>query len=194
MTGVVLSGGESRRMGNDKGLLMAENKNWAQAAHDKLAPFVNHVVVSVNPSQYEIYNQQFLVSQLVQDTDLTDIHGPLHGLLSVHLQYPGQDLFVLACDMIAMNAPVLTAIFVAYQEDSRKECYVCNSKNGLQPLAGIYTSALFERILLLRRNQQFEKFSMKYVLEISNTHIIPVQEAWEPYFVNCNFKENVNYQ
>jgi len=194
MIGVVLSGGESRRMGNDKGLIIAENKNWAQAAHDKLAPFVNQVVVSVNPAQYDIYSQQFPASQLVQDSDLIDVKGPLHGLLSVHLLYPREDVFVLACDMIAMEPHVLRAIFIAYQEQPQKDCYICTGKNGGQPLAGIYTAALLQYLFLLRQNSQLEKFSMKHVLEISNTYIIPVPEAWEPYFVNCNFKEDIDYQ
>ena len=53
MLGVVLSGGQSSRMGTDKGLIKLESKSWAQIALDKLAAFQIPVVVCVDGKQQE---------------------------------------------------------------------------------------------------------------------------------------------
>ncbi len=194
MTGVVLSGGESRRMGTDKGLLIAENKSWVKAAYDKLSTLGLNTVISVNSSQLELYAQQFERKQLVADNDSLHINGPLHGLLSVHLQFPSEDLLVLACDMIAMDNIVLAHLHQTYKDLPGKDCYVFQNDNGAQPLAGIYTASLLYRIFQENQQGQLQKFSMKHVLETSNTHLINIPVDWEKYFVNYNFKEDIDFQ
>ena len=48
MLGIVLCGGQSLRMGKDKGLLKLEAKTWAQTAIDKIAVLNFPVKISVN--------------------------------------------------------------------------------------------------------------------------------------------------
>ncbi|GGH03134.1 NTP transferase domain-containing protein [Pedobacter zeae] len=49
MLGIVLCGGQSLRMGTDKGLLIHQDKLWAQVAADKLSVLDLLVNFSVNP-------------------------------------------------------------------------------------------------------------------------------------------------
>ena len=193
MTGVVLSGGQSKRMGTDKGLLLIENKSWVKNAADKLQPLCNQVVVSINPHQAD-YSSEFPSSMLVEDNASIQVNGPLHGLLSVHSAYPDEDLFILACDMVAMHPMVLEALLETYQNKPGHEVYVFNNDDGYQPVAGIYTSGLLSKILLQSRLGILSKFSLKHVLEHSNTFLLPVSEQWNQYFVNYNYKEDIDFQ
>lgn len=194
MLGVVLSGGESRRMGTDKGLLLAENESWVQNAYSKLSSLVAEVVISINPSQLQEYASQFQAGQLLADNAGLSVKGPLHGLLSVHLQFPGEDLFVLACDMVAMDNKALEHLLHAYRNHPGKDCYVFKNDNGYQPLAGIYTASLLSNILQQIEHGQLHKFSMKHVLDFADTHVLTVPETWNKYFVNYNYKEDIDFQ
>lgn len=99
--GVVLCGGESKRMGRDKGLLLENGRPWCRIAFDLLASLLPRVVVSIHPHQRSQYEAHFAPEQLVEDR--YPRMGPLGGLLSVHDSFPQEDLAVLACDMIRME-------------------------------------------------------------------------------------------
>src|SRR5689334_7714680 len=107
MFGMILCGGSSSRMGSDKGLLKLEAKTWAQTAIDKMTPLKIPVRLSVNQQQYKDYAVVFEAADLIVDAPSLDLHGPLLGVLSCHLQYPQEDLFVLACDMPLMKPGLL---------------------------------------------------------------------------------------
>src|SRR5690606_41870089 len=106
--GVVLCGGESKRMGKDKGLLPLGKDNWAQTAFHKLQKLNIPVCLSVNSKQIHAYIHFFSAEQLIKDE--TSAKGPLRGLLSVHLKYPNDDLLLLACDMTEMDTTTLETL------------------------------------------------------------------------------------
>jgi molybdenum cofactor guanylyltransferase len=115
LLGVVLCGGESRRMGRDKGLLLQGNKPWAIYMADKLAPFRMPVVFSINQRQLEAYSALILAGQLVIDS--LDLPGPLKGLLSVHRKFPEKDLLLLACDMMDLDDGTIRKMIGTYSEE-----------------------------------------------------------------------------
>src|SRR5258707_11096234 len=95
--GVILCGGESRRMGRDKGLLQTDGRAWALRMGDKLSPWIKHVVYSINKSQFTAYSALIPENQLVVDTD--EREGPMNGLFSVWQKYFRCSFLLLACDM-----------------------------------------------------------------------------------------------
>lgn len=194
MTGVILCGGQSRRMGRDKGLLLAENKTWVRHAFNKLQPVCDNVVISVNPSQKKTYSTEFESVLLVEDNAAVDVRGPLHGLFSVHMKFPNEDLLVLACDMVAMNGMVLENLRNTFSERPGYEAYVYSSDDGYQPVVGIYTSGLLSKLLQEYKAGNLHKYSLKHVLENTSVCFIPVSEEWEAYFLNYNYKEDIDFQ
>ena len=107
MNGVVLCGGESRRMGSDKGLLVKAGKTWAELAFSNLSGLRIKTAISVNRTQVELYSQIFAFGSLVTDNEILPVKGPLLGLLSVHQEFPAEDLLVVACDMINLKEEIL---------------------------------------------------------------------------------------
>lgn len=107
MIGLVLCGGQSTRMGSDKGMLLHHSATWAQLAAHKLATLQVPVRFSVNSEQQLSYANAFAADLLIVDDDSLDLKGPLLGVLSAHLKHPKEDIFVLACDMPLMDATVL---------------------------------------------------------------------------------------
>src|SRR5215831_18844742 len=116
MLGVVLCGGQSTRMGSDKGLLTSNQYTWAQEAAAKLTALSMPVLVSVNSRQLESYATLYESSFLIPDDTTLRLGGPLSGILSVHRKFPKEDLMVLACDMLLMESFILRELYDARQE------------------------------------------------------------------------------
>ena len=191
MLGVVLSGGQSSRMGTDKGLLKLEAKTWAQTALDKLAALQLPVVISVNATQYETYPAVFPVEELVKDDDKLDIHGPLAGVLSVHERFPQEDLLVLACDMPLMDPVIIEQLVIAYR-NNHQEAYVFTNNDEPEPLCAIYTAKALTATLQRYHNNELPRHSMKSMLEHLDVHFIPLQAGQEKYFRNFNAHAELN--
>ncbi|ETZ24732.1 molybdenum cofactor guanylyltransferase [Pedobacter sp. V48] len=191
MIGVVLSGGQSLRMGKDKGMLQNGQQTWAQQAFAKLSSLQNPVTISVNTLQLPIYQTVFSTSSLIIDDPALSIGGPLRGILSVHLIYPKEDLLVLACDMINMEVDLLGFLVQQY-EDNPADALVFMNEKQYEPLCGIYSAKALDKIYALYMNQELRKHSMKYALDQLEVSHLPVSEKWKAYFDNYNTLSDLN--
>ncbi|HEU4902888.1 MAG TPA: molybdenum cofactor guanylyltransferase [Flavisolibacter sp.] len=185
MTGVVLCGGSSTRMGTDKGLLKEEEQTWAEIAASKLTALDLPVVVSVNDQQAPVYEQIFSNEQLLVDKEIFDAKAPLFGLLSVHLQLPEEDLFVLACDIKDMTTALLQNLFDVFKKGTQEAC-VYRTGERPQPLCGIYTAAALHKIYRLYQERKLQRFSMMHILETLHTAYISVGDENLAAFNNYN--------
>lgn len=192
MLGVVLCGGQSLRMGSDKGLLSHQDKLWAQLAADKLALMQLQVVFSVNPVQQETYAGYFGEAQLVTDHTLLDVRGPLLGVLSAHLLNPKQDLFVLACDLLLMENRLLEKLAAACHSADSFDAYIFTRNGQQEPLCGIYTAKGLKSIWHLWQSQQLSKHSMKFVLSKLQVCEIVVEDKDDRFFGNFNSHAEIN--
>ncbi len=192
MTGIVLCGGQSSRMGKDKGLMEAQGANWAQVAFDKLSALNIPVKISVNKNQYAIYEKIFSGERLIEDNDSLKIKGPLSGVLSCYLALPGEDLFVLACDMLLMQVSLMQQLYILYKEPSPHTAFLFTNNNEPEPLCGIYKSAGLLSIMSLLQSGRLTKHSMKFSLEHLQVKTIDAGEEQKKYFNNFNAHADLN--
>ena len=190
MTGVVLCGGNSIRMRQDKGLLKEEEETWAEIAARKLASLQLPVVVSVNAGQVIEYENIFDTNMLITDNAEMDFKAPLAGLLSVHLSLPGEDLFVLACDIKDMTTALMEQLYHHYRQEDY-EAYVYTTPGMHQPLCGIYKANGLRRINEMRKNGTLRKYSMMHVLQVLNTNYLAANKDDFPAFKNYNNQEEL---
>ena len=189
MLGVVLSGGQSSRMGSDKGLLMTNGKTWAQQAYDKLQKFEIPVVISINPLQQSLYADIFPSELLIHDLETLAFKGPLAAVLSVHARYPEEDLFVLACDMTDMQTSILRELYDHYRQKPFFDAFVFSIDGEPEPLCSIYTHKGLATILKRHLTKEILKKSMKKMLECLPAMWIPVPTEKQAYFKNVNDRE-----
>ena len=186
LLGVVLCGGLSTRMGEDKGMLkVKEEERWAERMHDLLSR-VAPTVLSINATQLNIYREFFNAEQLVLDLPIASINGPLRGLLSIHDNYPEFDLFTLPCDMINFDEKALNIIFEVYKSDKKHEVIAPLVEGYLQPLATIYRARGLERIKAWVENESLKNRSMMHVLRRMNTIEVPYDASFHYAFKNFN--------
>jgi molybdopterin-guanine dinucleotide biosynthesis protein A len=179
-------------MGADKGLLKLHANTWAQTAVDKISVLEFPVVISVNDSQYPAYTTIFPQQQLIKDNDQLEPQGPLGGVLSVHLQFPAEDLFILACDMPLMETEPLKELLTYYQQYPEPGAFVFTNDAEPEPLCGIYRSKALAYIHQLYLSGQLTRHSMKFMLDHINAHFTPLTNDQKKYFRNFNAHAELN--
>jgi molybdopterin-guanine dinucleotide biosynthesis protein A len=179
-------------MGTDKGLLKLHAVTWAQTALDKLHSLQLPVVLSINKDQFAAYSTIFDTSRLVIDKDPLQIRGPLCGVLSVHLSYPADDLFILGCDLPLMETDLLNELVSQHQQQDLKEAFAYTNDGEPEPLCGIYTSKGLAHVHSLLQTNQLHKHSMKFMLEQIKSQFTPVPEDKKKCFRNFNAHAELN--
>jgi len=192
MLGIILCGGKSLRMGNDKGLLVYQDELWAQVAYDKLRLAGLPIKLSVNATQQEDYTKHFGLDQLIVDDLSLTIKGPLLGLLSGHSLFPEEDLFLLACDLLAMEFHLLERLLNEYTAEGSFDAYIFNKGGQQEPICGIYTAKGLKKIMQLLKTSGLEKYSMKYILSNLKVFEIALDEKDEKAFTNFNSHADIN--
>ncbi|WP_298480388.1 molybdenum cofactor guanylyltransferase [uncultured Maribacter sp.] len=100
--GLVLSGGKSTRMGQDKGLLMYHGNPQREYLYGMLNTVCVKTFLSIRKEQASEITPKF---KTIVDTNEYD--GPYNGLLSAYKKYPNVAWLVLACDLPLMNVESL---------------------------------------------------------------------------------------
>ncbi|MGZ8509635.1 MAG: molybdenum cofactor guanylyltransferase [Chitinophagaceae bacterium] len=192
MLGIVLCGGQSSRMGSDKGLLKLEANTWAQTAIDKITTLSIPVKISVNNEQYPGYTAVFPSTDLIPDDTTLSLSGPLLGVLSSHLKFPQENLFILACDMPLMDPSLLRKLYTHYQQEPSFNAYIFTNKGEPEPLCGIYKAKGLSIIRDMLVSGRLNKHSMKFMLEQLDTMAIPATDEQKIFFRNFNAHAELN--
>ncbi len=186
MLGLVLCGGQSTRMGADKGLIIQDNITWALTAADKLAEFGIDVAFSINSKQESDYEKSLEGRQLIKDNATISVKGPLSGLLAAHINHSTADIFVLACDLLLMQKQLLHEVLLASSTQPDFDAYLFKNDNEYEPLCGIYKATALSVIYNMHLQYSLARHSMKYALEQLNVFSIPVKEQNLAFFKNFN--------
>lgn len=192
MTGVILCGGKSSRMGVDKGLIEDRGVAWAQSALNKVVSLGLPVAFSVNPEQFNTYSSTFEDSKLIIDNNELQLKGPLLGVMSAYLKYPSEDLLVLACDMPFMNILLLQKLKDQYHSDDSVDAIVFSNNGEPEPLCAVYSAKALADILEKFLSGKLLKYSMKNMIEHISPYFIAIEENEKKFFKNINTHAELN--
>jgi molybdenum cofactor guanylyltransferase len=183
--GVVMCGGQSSRMGSDKGMLMTEGISWAKSAFNKFGNIGIPAIISVNKNQVSGYREDFPEDLLL--VDCVDAFGPLAGVLSVHKKFPQHDLFLLACDMKDMGVEYLNILYKSWlSQNNSFDCFLYKNEGRHEPLAGIYTGRFLSKVFISNDRKEISDYSMKSVIRKGNIFEIEVTGQMKHHFKNYN--------
>jgi len=129
VTGVILAGGQSSRMGSNKALLPFQGGRFIEAIYRQFAElFPEVLLVTNNPEQYD-----FLPCRTV--ADIYPAQGALAGLHSGLFHSSSEHIFAVACDMPWLNSALIRRLAAR-----REGCDVVIPEGaaGLEPLHAVY--------------------------------------------------------
>ncbi|UZO79251.1 molybdenum cofactor guanylyltransferase [Aquimarina sp. ERC-38] len=174
ITGILLAGGASRRMGTDKSLLKFQNSTFIETSVQNLKKVVENILIVANSKPYDYLNIPVV-------TDIIIDSGPLAGLHS-GLTNSKTDLnLVVTNDMPLVDASFLVKLINVF--DIKHDALWCFSEGNDIPLLGIYKKSMATTCERLLKNGE------KRVLQLQNLSSIQKYKV-EATYVSC--LQNIN--
>ncbi len=135
--GLVLSGGESKRMGRDKALLRRDGQSQLAFIVALLERHVERVFVSTREEQKDEPERSRFDQVIDHYTDM----GPLAGILSAMDDHPEADWLVVACDLPNIGDETLRHLLANRSPVQPFSAYI-SSHDGLpEPLCAVYRAS-----------------------------------------------------
>lgn len=131
LSGAVLAGGESRRMGKDKAIVEYHNMPQWQWTKELISPFCESVFVSSNSLYFGIKDEKNFAH-----------NGPIGGILTIYSKYPELNLLVLGVDYPNLNMNSISTLVDVFKLTGRSVFYINDETDRIEPLIGIYNNEL----------------------------------------------------
>lgn len=141
--GLVLAGGRSSRMQQDKATLAYHGRTQLEWAVSLLEPHVQRVFVSVRPDQ----TRDPVRSRFEQIVDGHENLGPIAGILAAQAQHPHAAWLVVACDLPFLDEGTLANLIRARQPQRQATAYRSSYNGAPEPLCAIYEPATREALI-----------------------------------------------
>jgi len=135
ITGIVLAGGRSSRMGSDKSLMVLNGKTLVEYAIDALKPLCNKVVISSNNFIYDFTGCEVWPDELPE-------RAPMIGIYSCLKRSETGINIILSCDMPLMSTEMLEYLL---ENSANHDITVpVHGDHFIEPLCGIYKKSSLE--------------------------------------------------
>jgi molybdopterin-guanine dinucleotide biosynthesis protein A len=177
---LVLLGGRSSRMGEEKGLIQYHEKTQAEHLVSLLEELGLEVFLSVREEQKENYsflNRPFITDQLRGA-------GPLGGIASAMRTFPKTAFLVVACDLPNLQKEQLEFLLKNRNAKAFATCYESPLDGGPEPLCSIYEPKSFSALMKVWVNG---KSCPRKMLFNRSVEILPIQDS--KFLVNANTPE-----
>lgn len=179
ITGIVLAGGKSSRMGSDKGLLKIDDTTFIERIIEAMKPLVNQIIIVSNNPEYD----QFGYTRI--EDDIKD-SGPLAGLYSGLKHSNSEFNLILSCDIPLIKTEMLKMLVEADYKNNEVTQIECNGKT--MPLIAIYQKKCMHKCLELL--QQGERRLRIAVIQMK-TNTILIDTEFDVFVQNINTKEDL---
>lgn len=190
MIGVILSGGENRRIPALKGFLTVDGKTIIERSIDMLMRVFGRVVISTNmPEKYFCFGVPLI-------GDIKMEKGPMMGILSVLVATGEDSIFVVACDMPFINEKLIRHMATSFEDQVARgdhvDAVIPVFEGKTEPLFGIYTKGVIKTMETMILNGQrslaegLKDLRVRYVTDEEVRVVDPGGES----FVNINTMED----
>ncbi len=132
--GLVLAGGQSRRMGSDKALLLRDGETQLARAVTLLQRHVERVFVSTRAAQGDDEER----GKFEQIVDGYDEMGPVAGILSAMDRNPDVAWLVVACDLPNIDDDTIAGLLDKHSAEHPFTAYHSSYDDLPEPLCAIY--------------------------------------------------------
>ena len=181
VTGIILAGGRSSRMGEEKGLVDVEGKPMIAHVIKVLEEMgVKNIKICANDTRYEQFNYPVI-------KDVVKEKGPIGGIYSALVESTTEKNLILSCDIPNISADILEYLL----ENSKEELATITAyKRKTHPLIGVYKLGGLPIIKKCLENDELRMMNLCEKLDAKIVDI-PSSVGNERHFFNLNTPEEL---
>lgn len=184
---LILAGGQSTRMGTDKALLLIEGKPLLYRLASQTVAFAQTVTIAIDSPQREsLYRKALgdLVQQVNFVADEFPGCGPLSGLHAGLSAIADGYVFVIACDMPQVSAPLLQQLL------SRIDSGADVIHTADQPFHALYQARIASQVKAALEAKDYRLMGL--LNRLHTIELAPLEGDQSTVFTNLNTPEDYN--
>lgn len=174
ITGIILAGGKSSRMGTDKGFLKLNGKTFIEYSIEAIKPLVSQIMIVSNNPDYDVFNIK-RVDDIIKDS------GPLAGIYAGLQHSKTEYNLVLSCDIPLIKTEILEQLIGA--QDGYSDVIQIVSRGKFMPLIALYKKTCEPTFYQLLKNDERR---LQVAINLCKLKNIVLSSEFE------NFTENIN--
>lgn len=157
-TGIILAGGQSSRMGQDKGLMDLKGKAMILHVIDSIEKLTNQIIIVANNEAYKKFGYKVVPDIIVNK-------GPLAGIVTGLEETETEKNWILSCDTPFITASLLDELMSTMKDENLR---IVKKGNDIHPLIGTYRKSalkpLKEQLALneLKLSRAFQGISKSF--------------------------------
>ncbi len=171
VTGVVLAGGQARRMeGQDKGLVLLNNKPMIEYVIEALKPQVGSLLINANRNHDKYSEYGF---DIVSD-ELSGYHGPLAGMASSLNKINTPYMLTAPCDSPFIPDDLAQRLMTSLETENA-DISVAHNGERMQPVFCLMKKELMSSMnnFLSQGERKIDKWFNQHALAIADFSDIP---------------------
>lgn len=189
---VILSGGKSSRMEEDKSLLPFSNtKSLIEFQYNRLKPFFKEVYISSKTNKFPFLDNKNLL------LDNNEIYSPIIALNSIFNSIKDNEVFIITVDSPLVKIDSIKKIIC----EKTKEVNACiASIKNVYNLCGVFETSFCEKITnkMIKENIHkvgflFNKITTKYIDFSDENEFINLNKKEDYYRAKLIIRETNNY-
>jgi molybdenum cofactor guanylyltransferase len=179
VTGIILAGGLSSRMGSEKALLISQGATLISHAINTLSPLCSDIIISTNnPGRFDSFPYRKI-------TDTKGGRGPIAGIASALDISDSEINIILAVDMPAIKPEFLSSLLKLFP--GTRAVVPVSGSGKTEPLCGIYSRSLLPDIKELIRSGNFAVNTIADIVGVKKIQVLPSTPGYsENMFLNLN--------
>lgn len=183
VTGIILAGGKSSRMGTDKGLQELCGKPLISYAIQVLSVLCDSIVISSSSDAYNSFGCEVIADEFPGI-------GPMGGIYSALKQSKTEKNLVLSCDLPFVTKELLS--FILKNSDGFEVAVPYEGNQHYEPLCGFYNIAVLDSMGVYIRNGNYKLPDLFQEIKINKLNINSELDFYQDnLFINVNSKHDL---
>ena len=177
ITCVILSGGKSSRMGEDKSLLpFSSSKTLIEYQYNRLKPYFKNIYISSKVDKFDFLEKEFLILD-----ENKDVFSPILALDTIFKKFRNQKIFIITVDTPFVSIDTISKLI-----EESKDCDICIAQTEkTHNLCGVFSSNISLTIKTMIEN---DIHKIWFLIKNNIYKIIEVPNNNE--FLNINHRDD----